>query len=546
MSPSKVLFLAMDAGDTDLIQQWAAEGIMPNIRSLLASSLVGETRSVMGLYEGSTWPSFYTGVNPANHGFHSLTQLNPGTYELYRSYPDRVIKRRPFWDFLSEAGKNVAILDIPLTGISRGLHGIQIVEWASHDGVYGLTTWPPELKWEVLHRFGRHPVKPRCDAYRRNPHALRSFKNHLIQGVRKKTDLTIYYLMKGDWDFFAQVFSEGHCVGHQCWHLHDPDHPGYDPVIARQLGDPVREVYEEIDHAIGRILAHASQETTVIFLATHRMSHGYGANFLLGEILEKLHYLKTLPDKDRSSRPVSRIRVIKNLLARGWRTTPARVRTMLEPGLFSLYAFMQRKVSGDHLLPLSTYLGTFDFRQTKCFPIINGNAVSGIRINLAGREPQGIIHPGPEKDELCAALTEDLLGIRNLKTGKPVIKDIKLTSMLYKGEYLEYLPDLLVEWDDESPLSSGAIGDQEGSQLRLFSDKFGVIEGQNRYCRTGDHRAEGLFMASGLGIQAGWLNREVSLMDFSPTFLKMFGVALPPFDGSPISEILGMQSLSCQ
>ena len=66
---------------------------MPNIRSLLAKGLVGKTMSVEGLYEGSTWPSFYTGLNPAHHGFHSLTQLNPGTYDLYRCYPDKVIKR---------------------------------------------------------------------------------------------------------------------------------------------------------------------------------------------------------------------------------------------------------------------------------------------------------------------------------------------------------------------------------------------------------------------------------------------------------------------
>ena len=539
---SKVLFLAMDAGDTNLIQKWAAEGLMPNIRSLLARGLVGETTSVAGLYEGSTWPSFYTGLNPANHGFHSLTQLNPGTYELYRSYPDKVIKRQPFWHFLSEAGKKVAIFDIPLAGISKGLQGIQMVEWASHDGVYGFTTWPPELKWEVLNRFGRHPVKPCCDSYRRTLPDLRSFRDHLINGVRKKADLTIYYLMKGGWDFFAQVFSESHCVGHQCWHLHDPGHPGYDPVIARQLGDPICQVYGEIDRAIGKILAHAGQETIVIFLASHRMSHYFGGNLLLGKILEKLHYLKILPDNVQGSQPVSQIKIIKNLLARGWRKIPARVRSVFGPGLFSLYDSIQQKINGDYVFPLPTYLRTFDFQRSKCFPITNGNAVSGIRINLAGREPQGIVQPGREMNELCAALAKDLLGIRNLKNGKPLIKDIKITAMLYSGEFLKYLPDLLVEWDDESPLSSSAVGDQEGSQLRLFSEKFGVLEGQNSYCRTGDHRPEGIFLATGPGIKAGRLARTVSIMDFAPTFTQLFGIAMPAADGSQIPEILGMWS----
>jgi len=75
--PAKIVFLAMDAGDKFLIQNWARDGTLPTMHSLLARGLVGETMSVEGLYEGSTWPSFYTGMNPARHGFHRLTQINP-------------------------------------------------------------------------------------------------------------------------------------------------------------------------------------------------------------------------------------------------------------------------------------------------------------------------------------------------------------------------------------------------------------------------------------------------------------------------------------
>jgi predicted AlkP superfamily phosphohydrolase/phosphomutase len=213
MLPSvRVLFLAMDAGDKFLIQKWAADGTLPCIGSLLGTGLVGETTSLEGYYEGSTWPSFYTGATPAHHGFHSLTQLHPGTYEFYRCYPGNFINQAPFWNYLSAAGRRVAILDIPLSGISPGLNGIQMVEWASHDGVYGFQTWPENLKWEVLARFGRHPLKRSCDSYRRTWNDFRTFRNRLIKGVQKKTELTIHYLKKGDWDFFAQVFSESHCV----------------------------------------------------------------------------------------------------------------------------------------------------------------------------------------------------------------------------------------------------------------------------------------------------------------------------------------------
>jgi predicted AlkP superfamily phosphohydrolase/phosphomutase len=536
-SPSRVLFLAMDAGDASLIQQWAAEGVLPNIRALLARSLIGETVSVEGFYEGSTWPSFYTGLNPARHGFHSLTQLKPGTYDLYLSYPDKVIKRQPFWHYLSEAGRRVAVLDIPLAGVSKGLRGVQTVEWASHDGVYGFTTWPAELRWEVLRAFGRHPVKPCCDLYGRSLHDFRSFRNHLIEGVKTKAELTVYYLMRGGWDFFAQVFSESHCVGHQCWHLHEKGHPGYDPAIAYQMGDPICDVYREIDRAVGKILAHVGEDTTVVFLASHRMSHMFGANFLLGEILEKLHYLKMCPPGNQVLRRPSRIKTIKDLLAAGWLKMPAGIRSTLEPSLLALCDLIVRK-NEEGSIPLPAYIKEIDFQHSKCFPVPNGNAVSGIRINLTGREPKGSIRPGPELNELCAAITEDLLGIRNMNNGKALIKDIKLTSTLHDGECSDNLPDLLIEWDDENPLGSIAVGDREGSRLRLFSEKFGVLEGQNSYCRTGDHRAEGLFMASGPGIKTGRIGRTVSIMDFCPTFMQLFGLKMAPMDGKPIPEIL--------
>ncbi len=66
----KVLVLVMDAGERGLLQEWAADGTLPAVGRLLSRGLVGETASVDGFYEGSTWPSFYTGANPARHGFH--------------------------------------------------------------------------------------------------------------------------------------------------------------------------------------------------------------------------------------------------------------------------------------------------------------------------------------------------------------------------------------------------------------------------------------------------------------------------------------------
>ncbi len=70
-----------------------------------------------------------------------------------------------------------------------------------------------------------------------------------------------------------QVFTESHCVGHQCWHLHDVNHPAHDPAVLAEIGDPLRTVYAAIDAAIGDVLADAG-DAFVLLLDAHGMSHG--------------------------------------------------------------------------------------------------------------------------------------------------------------------------------------------------------------------------------------------------------------------------------
>ena len=221
MPPTQVLVLGIDAANPTLVTRWAEDGTLPNIRSLLARGLVGETRSLDGFFIGATWPSLYTGVTPARHGIHYLVQLKPGTYEFHRPASAAFVKCAPFWSHLSRAGRRVAVLDVPLSRIDPSLNGIQVVEWAGHDAVYGFHTWPSHVAETIRSHFGSHPLGSCCDAVRHSPEDYRAFIDALVRGARTKATLTREFLQQGGWDFFMQVFSETHCVGHQCWHLHD-------------------------------------------------------------------------------------------------------------------------------------------------------------------------------------------------------------------------------------------------------------------------------------------------------------------------------------
>lgn len=195
MAPfTKVFFIGIDAGDKILLRAWAADGTLKTFRALFDGGLTGDTTSLEGFYEGATWPSFYTGVTPARHGFHRLVQLRPGTYEFHRCLPGEFIKHEPFWNYLSHAGKRVAVLDVPLSGISRKINGIQTVEWGSHDAAYGFQAWPAKLKREVNSRFGHHPMKNSCDSFGQSQQ-LSVLRDLLVEGV--KESLPYHPLSKG-------------------------------------------------------------------------------------------------------------------------------------------------------------------------------------------------------------------------------------------------------------------------------------------------------------------------------------------------------------
>lgn len=514
----KVALLGIDAGNRYLLEQWAADGALPTLQSLLRKGLRGNTMSLPGVFTGATWASFQTGVNPAKSGVYSWMQLEPGSYEPHRCLTGERLKRKPFWRHLSDAGRRVTILDVPLTGVSEGLNGVQTVEWGAHDAQYGFRTWPHALAQEIEARFGRHPLRDICNGDR-DTAGFVEFRDKLLGGIATRADITRHFVRRGDWNFLAQVWSESHCVGHQCWHIHDPSHPRHDAEQARVVGDPLKQVYVAIDAAIGEVLGTLDDDTTVIVLASHGMGYKYGPQFLLEKILLALGVAAPAP----APPPGVEARRMRDrfdpFLTWGWQHTPATFRDWLQPIRAPLRHYMlpDRKPRP----PL------VDPAESKCFVVENNHAHGGIRVNLAGREPNGRIARGAASDAFCADLARDLLDIVDLDSGHPVVARVLRTDDFYRGEHRDLLPDLLVEWSSHAPIS----------KIRLGSDKIGEIAGEYRFCRTGDHFPGGMFVAAGPGIPRGTLARTVSIMDFAPTFCRMLDVDLPDVDGQPIVEL---------
>jgi predicted AlkP superfamily phosphohydrolase/phosphomutase len=121
-------------------------------------------------------------------------------------------------------------------------------------------------------------------------------------------------------------------------------------------------------------------------------------------------------------------------------------------------------------------------------------------------------------------LSRELLAIVNTETGQPVVRRVLRTRELYDGDRIDYLPDLLVEWNWETPVRS------------IASPAIGRICGEYEWVRTGDHRPPGLLIARGPGIAAGRID-PVDITDIGPTVAALLGVGLTGVDGHVIEGI---------
>ena len=507
MGAARLTIIGLDAASPILLRRWIADGSLPNLAALAARGMMGAVESVEGFFVGATWPSFQTGRSPAGHGLHYLAQIRPGTYDYYQPFDEAETgPGEPFWRTLSQEGHRVAVLDVPLSRLEPAIQGMQTVEWGGHDSIFGFRANPAELVPELLERFGPHPVGPVCDGHRTTLREWEAFRDALVQGAATKAELTRACLDRGPWDLLLQVFTEAHCAGHQMWHLHDPAHPAHDADLRAQLGDPLQQVYQAVDTAVGRVL-EAAGDGTVLVTSLHGMGGYVGAGFLLHDVLVRLGAATPPPTPPRPHTPGN---VLIDSARTLWNQLPHSVQDRLRP-------LRQRLLPDPPARPRTIGI---DPQHSRCFVVGNGAPISGIRLNLRGREPAGQLQPGPDTEQFITELSRALLEVIDARSGRPAIRAVRRTADIHEGSELARLPDLLVEWADEVQTGSMQLAGGRGATVRLSSPAIGTVEGVNWYGRSGDHRAGGLYILAGAGIPPGMEGPGLGVADLAAAITR--------------------------
>ncbi len=504
---AKILVIGADSADPDLIERWGADGELPNLMALKRASARGRITNPTGLEAGSAWPSFHTGLNPGHQPqFDGMRRFKTDDYKFGHFSAEAAACG--FWEELSRSGRRSFVLDPPYAPLDANINGVCIVDWSAHVPARGsgrlvLATSPSEIKEEVLNLVGPEPIRglPCDDNVCDTIEDYRRFRDDHLVRIEKKAILAKHFLAKESWDYFEVVFCDLHCMGHHLWHLNDPDHPNYRVDFEAALGKPLFEGYRALDRAVGEILAQVGSDTIVLFYASHGMGPQYTGTGLLDRILYRLEHGIPASAGKRTWRAQARML---------WQYVPLDIRAKLKP--------LRRSLSGvtrhPQFLP--------DRHLRKFFEVHANNGAGGVRINLKGRESQGVVSP-EDYESVLEQLSSDLLSVNNAETGQPLASHVLKTHEIYAGDYLDELPDLIVFWNRSKPIRW------------VHSDKVGILFQEFADGRTGDHTGDGLFFAKGPGIPTGEFNRPVASVDFVPTFRQILGLPAQVSDGVTIS-----------
>lgn len=132
-------------------------------------------------------------------------------------------------------------------------------------------------------------------------------------------------------------------------------------------------------------------------------------------------------------------------------------------------------------------------------------------MNLAGREPQGIVAPGAEYDEVLDRLTSDLELLEDVSTGAPVVERVTRTTDVFGEDPPTKLPDLFVDF------RSCAL------PQRIVHPRAGFTRERGGDLRDNNHSRRGLVLAAGPGIAQRGHVGDLSPCEAEPLFRAVAG-----------------------
>ena len=256
-------------------------------------------------------------------------------------------------------------------------------------------------------------------------------------------------------------FSNADQRQHMFWRLTDPGHPAYDEKLAGRYGDVIAGTYAEMDRALDLALKKADRDTVVMVLSDHGFNtfrRGFNLNTWL--VREGYHRLK-----------------------RPWKQEE------------------------------SAYFDNTDWSKTRAY----GMGLNSLYINERGREGQGSVAPGADKDNLVREIARKLESLTDPVTGERAVLRAFVARETYLGRNLESAPDIVLGFNRGYRISwQSPLG---GFPREIFED--------NTQKWSGDHMSAPEVLPGIAFANRKFTAEAPAIHDLTASILHVFGVAKP-------------------
>jgi predicted AlkP superfamily phosphohydrolase/phosphomutase len=459
---SRVLVIGLDCAAPQLVlDRWRGE--LPVLNSLAERGRHGVLRSCDPPITVPAWSVMSSSRSPGALGIYGFRNRADHSYDGLQIADSRAVRVPRVWDIASAHERNVVVLGVPGTYPPKRVNGVMVSCFLTPDVTTSRYTHPPELAQEISDVVGHYMVD--VENFRTDD------KDRLLADIETMTSrrfsLAEHLLTTRPWDLFFMVEMGTDRIHHGFWRYFDTEHRLYEP--GSRFESAMLDYYRRLDQKLGALLRHVEGDdgVHVLVVSDHgakRMDGGIRVN----EWLRREGYL----------------------VLRSEPTAPTR----LTPDMV-------------------------DWQRTVAWG--EGGYYCRLFINVAGREPQGVVAP-EEYERVRTELRERLEALGD-ERGRPIGTIAHRPEDLYPDGRAGVAPDLLVYFGDLSWRSLGRVG-EDG--IHAFENDTGPDDA--------NHAHEGMYLIAGPSVDPG-PGEERDIRDVAPTILSLMGLPAPPaMEGSPI------------
>lgn len=497
----RVLVIALQEVTRDLMDPWVKQGLLPNIAALMQAGTSGYVRAEAPLITPQNWANILTGVDVGQHGIFDFWQR--GGDGIFRETSPAALQAQPIWTRLRGTGLRSTLLNVPMTWPPPEIDGVVVAGGGLGAAPAPDLFAPRELYDKLIAEHGDYRPEATAPGGRKK----RDYINLFDTETPRTTAAFEFLLNAQHWDFAMAYFIDAAMAQHYFWaDMDDGSVNPYSGVVA--------SAYKNLDAAVGRLVKAAGPDT-VVFVMSECGAGPIRSGINLNNWLEQQELLSPLHG------PLTGLKQFAedSLLPLAKQMLP----TVLKSALSKRSRLLKNWASSS-----GTQLD-LDWSQTKAF--CRGKE-GNIYVNLAGRDPHGIVQPGKEYDELLNRVGDALCKLRDPKTGARVVTGVARPQQLYTGPAIEFAPDLIVDWSDAAYM----VTERGRSSGEVFVERW--RKGMS-WPTTGSHRYDGVLIAAGPGIAAGTQMVSASQFDLLPTWLNILGQPVPAgLKGRVLTEMM--------